>query len=103
MDRDIEAGTDIDEDRVLDRAAARKDTAEDREPELVAAHKDTVVDKVPDQVEVDKMWLRIVAGVEADKHKGTVKDKESRPVGVAEVPRQAVADKDSVEQKDLDT
>lgn len=90
-------------DRVLDRAAERKDTAEDRETELAAVHKDIVADKVLGPVEVDKMWLRIVAAVEADKNKDTVKGKRARLAGVAEVRRQAVADKDSVEQKDLDT
>ena len=90
-------------DRGLDRAAERKGTAEDRELELVTVHRDIVTDKTLGRVEVDKMWLQIVAGVETDKNKDIVEGKRARLAGVAEVLRQAVADKDSVERKDLDT
>ena len=85
----VEADRDTAEGRELGQAAEHKDTAAgDREPEQAVVHKGIVADNMMPRIEVGK---------------DTVEDKRTRRVGAAEVPRQAVAGKDCVEQKDLDT
>jgi hypothetical protein len=95
VDRDSRAGVDVGKGPV--QVAAREDSVEDREPDQPVEHRGIVGDKGRERVAADSMSSPIAVDTDI------AEDTRARRMGVAEVPRLAVADTDSVEQKDLDT